>query len=137
MERRKKKDRKVKCAGYTEKRDEGSGTLKHEVGAHLQTHTVTDDGTREGQGKAEGREKQEVGSHDWLDDRVVVVRGMFLSHLSALAGGQGWGLLEAALGFLSVILLCLHQPAYLSTQPHTTLKTRMPPPRGISPSSPP
>lgn len=136
-EEKRKKDRKVKCAGYTEKRDEGSGTLKHEVGAHLQTQTVTDDGTREGQGKAEEREKQEVGSHDWLDDRVVVVHGMLLSHLSALVGGQGWGLLEADLGFLSVTLLCLHQPASLSTQPHITLKTQMSPPRGVSSSSSP
>lgn len=98
---------------------------------------MTDDGTREGQGKAEEREKQEVGSHDWLDDRVVVVHGMLLSHLSALVGGQGWGLLEADLGFLSVTLLCLHQPASLSTQPHITLKTQMSPPRGVSSSSSP
>lgn len=55
--KKRKKDRKVKFAGYTEQRG-GSGTLKHEAGAHLQTQTVTDDGTREGQGKAEERQKE-------------------------------------------------------------------------------
>lgn len=95
---------------------------------------MTDDGTREGQGKAEERQEETGGRVPWLV-RWEGGGGSWEVSISSVSS-WGWGLLEADLGFLSMILLCLHQPAYLSAQSHTTLKTRMSPPWGGIPITP-
>ena len=67
-----------------------------------------------------------MGPCDWLEG------GWFTGWFYPIHQPRVRPLFETGLAFLSLLLLCPHQPAHLSAQSHSTLKAQVsPPPGGI------
>lgn len=106
----------------------GQGDQGREVGHISELKAMIDDG-QGGAGKNRGKgetRRQEMGPCDWLDG------GWLMGRFYPIHQPRVRPLLETGLAFLSLLLLCPHQPAHLSAQSHSTLKAQVsPPPRGI------